>query len=238
MADSGDRLVHLRGVSKDYRALRPLRIQELELHDGQSLALLGLDRAAAEVLVSIITAATLPDAGEAHVLGRATSDITTGDEWLRWLDQFGVLSQRTVLVEQFTAEQNLAIAFSLDVEDLSPAVRADVRALASELGVAESDLATPVARLSAPVHERIRLGRAIARRPRMLLAEHPTAALSADDTPAFAADLSRIITGRKLASLVITADQTFASAVAEQVLTLQPGTGALKRAAGWRRWFS
>jgi hypothetical protein len=71
----------------------------------------------------------------------------------------------------------------------------------------------------------------------VLLAEHPNASLSADDTASFAADVSRIVSSRGLASLVMTADRTFASAVAEEVLTLQPATGELKRSAGWRRWF-
>ena len=81
---------------------------------------------------------------------------------------------------------------------------------------------------------------AILRRTRAasLLAEHPNAMLSADDTPAFAADVSRIITKRRLAALIVTADRTFAAAVAEQVLTLEPATGALRRADGWRRWFT
>jgi hypothetical protein len=34
----------------------------------------------------------------------------------------------------------------------------------------------------------------------------------------------------------MTADRTFAAAIAEQVLTLEPATGALKPSGGWRRW--
>jgi hypothetical protein len=36
--------------------------------------------------------------------------------------------------------------------------------------------------------------------------------------------------------VTITADPTFAAAVAEQVLTLQPATGELNARPGWRRW--
>ena len=85
---------------------------------------------------------------------------------------------------------------------------------------------------------RLRLGRALALDPHVVLAEHPNAELSADDTPVFAADVSRIISRRRVAMLVFTADRTFASAVAEDVLTLQPATGELRRSNGWRRWFS
>jgi ABC-type lipoprotein export system ATPase subunit len=237
MPDTRELLVELRDVSKHYNALRPLRVQQLELRAGQSLALLGLDAAAAEVLVSVITGATLPDSGEARVLGEATSAITTGEQWLKWLEHFGLLSARSVVVDELTAEQNLAIPYSLEVEDMPPMVRSRVHQLASELGLSAQELSTPIAHLPPLTRARVRLGRALALSPRLLLAEHPNAMLSADDTPVFAADLSRIIGGRDLAVLVITADATFAAAVAQDVLTLQPATGAIKRSGGWRRWF-
>lgn len=231
-------LVRLRDVSKGYNALRPLRVQQFDLHEGQSVALLGVDATAAEVLVSVITGAALPDTGQVDVLGVPTASIQTSSEWLKFLEQFGLLSERSVIVEQLTVEQNLALPFTMEVDDLAPGVRNRVRQLAEELGLSDAELSASAAQLAEPTRLRVRLGRALALDPRILLVEHPNAMLSADDTPAFAADLSRIISARRLAALVITADRTFASAVAADVLTLQPATGVLSRASGWRRWFS
>jgi len=233
-----DALVRLHGVSKHYNALRPLRVQELELREGAALALMGLDAAAADVLISLITGAALPDTGDVHVLGRSTASIESSEDWLTFLEQFGLLSERSVLIDQLTAEQNLAIPFSLDIDDVAPEIRDRIRRLAGELGVADAELSAPTAQLSPPTKARLRLGRALALNPRVLLAEHPNAMLSPDDTPAFAADLARVVSARRLTTLVITADHTFASAVADEVLTIQAATGALKRADGWRRWFS
>jgi predicted ABC-type transport system involved in lysophospholipase L1 biosynthesis ATPase subunit len=233
----GDLLVALRGISKDYRGLRPLRVGHLDLHAGQSLAVLGFDQVAAEVLVDLVTGATSPDRGEVIVFGEPTTAIRDDRAWLNLLDHFGLLSERAVLVDQFTAEQNLILPFTLDLEEVPDSVRAQVRQLGDEIGLSRQELASPTAGLSASARLRIRLGRALALRPQVLLAEHPNASLSADDTASFAADLSRIVSSRGLASLVMTADRTFASAVAEEVLTLQPATGELKRSAGWRRWF-
>src|SRR5688500_8359192 len=136
MAD-GELLVELAGVSKDYRGLRPLRVQRLELRAGESIALLGVDAAMAEVLVGLITAAQLPDEGEVNVFGRATRSITSVDDWVRELDRFGLISDRAVLVEQFTAQQNLALPLSLDIDDIPAALRNEVQHLASEVGLAE-----------------------------------------------------------------------------------------------------
>ena len=233
-----DAVVSIRGVSKNYQALRPLRIAELDVHEGQSVAIVGLDATASEVLINLITGSSLPDTGGVTVMGEPTSHITDGDSWLRSLDRFGLLSDRSVLVEQLTVEQNLAMPFTLDFAAMDPRVRANVRALADEVGVSAEELPAPAGAVPPATQLRVRLGRALALRPRLLLAAHPNAALSADDTPGFAADFSRIIAARRLTTLVLTADRTFAHAVAQHVLTHEPATGLLKASAGWRRWFS
>src|SRR5688572_17398698 len=64
-------VVALREVEKDYKSLRPLRVQHLELRQGESVALLGFDATAAEILVNLITGATLPDSGDVDKIGRA-----------------------------------------------------------------------------------------------------------------------------------------------------------------------
>ena len=237
MAD-GEFLVELAGVSKDYRALRPLRIQRLELRAGQSIALLGLDAAMAEVLVNLITGAQLPDEGEVRVFGRSTRSITAVDEWVTELDRFGLISDRAVLVEQFTAEQNLALPMSLDIEVMSPPVREAVRRLASEVGLSAETMALPTSALAPTDQLRLRLGRALALHPRVLLAEHPNALLTPEESPRFVRDFRRISRDRGLATLLLTANATFAAAGADTVLELQPATGALNGRSGLRRWFS
>ena len=234
---SADALVRLRGVSKDYRSLRPLRIAELDVTPGRSLALVGFDQLMAEVFVDLITGAILPDSGEVIAFGQPTSAIPDPNGWLATLDQFGLLTDRAVLVEQFTVEQNLALPLSITVEEMSPDVRARVADLATEVGLG-NEIQRQAGVLAAGARARIRLGRAIALAPKVLVAEHPNATLAADDASALAADISRIVETRGIASIVLTADQAFARAVAKEVLVLEPSTGVLTSASGWRRWFS
>ncbi len=210
-------LVRLRSVSKDYRGLRPLRIESLDIHDG--------------------TAAIVPDTGEIEVFGQATTGISDRDAWLATLDRFGMLTERAVLLDQLSVEQNLALPFSLALDDLTPNVRERVATLAEELGLV-AQLGDAVATLPAPLRLRLRLGRALALNPRVLLAEHPNATLNEEEQAVFAADLSRVVKARGAACLVLTASHEFARAAADDVFLLQPGTGALKPSSGWRRWFS
>jgi ABC-type glutathione transport system ATPase component len=232
-----DVLVRLRGVSKDYRSLRPLRIAALDLAPGRTLALLGFDQMMAEIFVDLITGAILPDSGEIIAFGKPTSSIGGPDAWLTTLAQFGLFTDRAVLVEQFTVEHNLALPLSLTVNDMSPEVRARVAALATEVGLAR-ELQRQAGVLAPGQRARIRLGRAIALAPKVLVAEHPNATLSEQDALALATDISQIVAQRGIASVVLTADHAFARAVAKEVLVLEPATGVLKPASAWRRWFS
>ena len=230
-------LISIRGVEIDYRGLRPLRVAQLDLREGETLALLGFDRGAAQVLVDLITGAALPDTGEVNVFGRPTRSITDSDSWLRELDRFGIISERMVLLDQLSAEQNLAMPFSLELDDLSPTVGRRVRELADELAISTEELPRPVADLGASIRMRIRLAKAIALNPPLLLAEHPQALMPAEELPIFATDFSRVVTRRGLAALVTTADATFAASIAQRVLALQPATGVLSPSSGWRRWW-
>ena len=231
-------LVQIRKVIKDYHSLRPLRVDTLDLHAGQTLALCGFDRITAEILIDLISAAIVPDSGEITVFGQLTTAIADRESWLQTLDRFGLLTERAVLVEQFTVEQNLAIPYSLSVENLSADLKTQVAALAEEIGFAASDLGRQSGVLPPLGRLRLRLGRALAMNPAVLLAEHPNATLAPDEAASFGADLKRLVHARNMAALVLTADQDFARAVADEVLVLHPATGTLKSSSVWRRWFS
>ena len=88
-----DSLVQIRKITKDYRSLRPLRIESLDLHEGETLALCGFDHMTAEILVDLITAAIVPDSGEIRVFGQLTTAIADRESWLQTLDRFGLLTE-------------------------------------------------------------------------------------------------------------------------------------------------
>jgi putative ABC transport system ATP-binding protein len=232
----GEIVVSLREVVKDDRSLRPLRVEHCERRQGESVALLGFDATAAEILVNLITGATLPDSGEVDVFGVSTRNIGDPDAWLVEMNRFGILSRRVVLLDAFTVEQNLALPFTLEIEELSDTVLATVRVLAGEVGLVEQ-LSQPAASLDAEAQLRLRLGKSLALGPRVLLAEHPNAMIPADAVSRFAADLKAIAATRQLALLVMTADSTFARALSARIFTLKAATGELSGQPLWRKWF-
>jgi ABC-type transporter Mla maintaining outer membrane lipid asymmetry ATPase subunit MlaF len=235
---SGDPVVRLRGVRKEYQALRPLRIAQFDLARTDTVGLLGFDRAAAEVLVNMITGATLPDEGDVVIFGGSTRDITTTDAWFGALDRFGILSERVVLLDELTVRQNLALPLSLDLEVMTPELSRLVDALCVEVRIPAEEADRPMGSAGLATKLRVRLGKALALKPHVILAEHPNASLPAEDVVRFGRDLASIAARRGIAMVILTADRAFAAAACRRVLTLSPATGELiPSATGWRRLF-
>jgi len=226
-------ILELSDVSKDYRGLRPLRIASLTMTAGERVAILGLDQISAEVFVNLVTGASLPDRGDVRLFGRSTSAITDSADWLSVVDRFGIVSSRAVLLDALTVVQNLAMPFTLDVDPLSAVVRQQAAALAHEVGLSGPLHDRPVGELDAGGRFRVRLGRALALDPAIVIFEHPTAELSGTDIAAVASRCRDVAIARNTATLTLTADRNFGEKVANRVLTLQPSTGRLSG-----RWLS
>jgi ABC-type branched-subunit amino acid transport system ATPase component len=227
-------VLELSHLVKDYRGLRPLRIDGFVLSDLDHTAIVGLDRPAAETLINLITGASLPDSGEIRVFGRRTADITDSTDWLTVVDRFGIVTERAVLLDGLTAIQNLALPFSLDIEPVSADLGA-ATALAREVGVAEADWDRMAGSLDGLGRARLRLGRALALGPSVLLLEHATAGVERASVDALARAIRGAAAHRRIATLSVGADAEFAAAVADRVLTFDPATGHLTPRR--RRWF-
>ncbi len=223
-------------MSQAYGAPRPLRLQQLAVAEGDAVAIVGLDQGAAEILVNLVTGATLPDAGEIRIFGRATSAIADSNDWLATIDRFGIVSDRAVLLDHLSVVQNLAMPFTLEIEPPPDDVRSRAEALAREVRIAASTFDAAIAAVDAATRTRVRLGRALALDPRVLLLEHATASLDPHAAQAFGRDVRDIAGRRTAAILAATADPAFASAVATRVLTHNAATGEL--AVRRRSWFS
>jgi glutamine transport system ATP-binding protein len=229
-------VIELRGVVKPYQGLRPLRVKALRVGPGERVAISGLDAVAAEVFINLINGAILPDEGEVRIFGRHTADIQSEVEWLASLDRFGIVTQRAVLLDGASIQQNLALPFSLEIDALGQDVLDKTATLARAAGIGAEHLGRAAGLAPPDVRMRAHLARSLALDPDVLLFEHATAGLPRESVPAFARTVCDVVTQRRLALVAVTEDTAFADVVAERAYRLQGGTGELVNARGWRRW--
>jgi ABC-type uncharacterized transport system ATPase subunit len=214
-------------VVKAYGGLQPLRLRRLEVGVGEVVGLAGFDKATAEVFANLVMGATLPEEGTVRAFGRATSEIADSDEWLATLDRFGIVSERVVLLEQFTPLQNIAMAVTLEVEPMPAAVRAQAEGFARDAGLTARDWDLPLSGTTVAIRHRVRLARALAASPQVLLVEHPVAGVEQADVAPLASDLNRAAAARQVAVVVLAAEPEHATPFAPRTLRLNRGTGEL-----------
>jgi nitrate/nitrite transport system ATP-binding protein len=232
--------LQLSGIHKRSQSLRPLRLRQLTIAAGERVAVSGFDAGAAEVLVNLVTGASLPDEGEVRVLGQLTADISGGDDWLASLDRFGIVSPRGVLLEGATIEQNLALPLTLSIDPVPPEIAVRVARLAEQVGIEAEGGHEWLPRVTGetPPHiqARVHLARAVALAPALLVLEHPGAELEPKERAAFADCIAAVAVAGTSATLVITKDDDFAKRAAPRALRLEPATGALTPIKkGWFR---
>lgn len=224
------------GVVKEHGGAVPLRLAAFDVHQRDRVAMFGLDEAAAETVLHLISGAALPDEGSVRVAGRDTRSIVTDTDWLLSLDRFGVVTRRAVLLESLPAAANIALPITAAIDPMTPETRARVGSLAEEAGLSADRLAAPCNALSAYDRLGVHLARAIALEPRLLLLEHATADLrDADASRAFGQRLRAIAERRGIGWLAITSDAAFAHASGSEQRRLDIRTGIAARLRWWQR---
>ena len=170
-------LIALTGIQKHFGEPQPLVIRELTVRASDRLALPDLNTGAAEILINLITGASLPEEGTVRVDGHDTRDIKTDTDWLTSLDRFGIVTARAVLIGPLPVAANLALPLTLTIDPMSAETRAAVEALAERVGLPASRLDAKASTLTPGEQVRVHLARALAPEPQLVILEHPTAAI-------------------------------------------------------------
>jgi predicted ABC-type transport system involved in lysophospholipase L1 biosynthesis ATPase subunit len=120
------------------------------------------------------------------------------------------------------------MSFTLDVDPVDPRVVPQAGALARDVGIDPGLFDLPAGKVAPDVQMRVHLARALALGAKLLIAEHPSAALPRGSVAAFGADLAKAAQSRGLGLIAVTADDALAKAIGGQRLELVPATGELR----------
>jgi putative ABC transport system ATP-binding protein len=199
----------------------------LEVPAGQFLAIAGPSGSGKSTLLGLIAGLDRPTSGRIVVAG---IDVTAlgEDELARFRrDTIGYVFQSFHLIPTLTALENVAVPLEL-AGDADAPERA--RALLEEVGLGARAHHYP-AQLSGGEQQRVAVARAIARRPRLLLADEPTGNLdSATGTRLI--DLLLELRRDLDSTLVLVTHDPALAAHADRVVTLRDGAVAADEPAG------
>lgn len=181
-ASSGRPLVELQGISKHFgegeTRVDALRDVSLDIYPGEVVALLGPSGSGKTTLLNVIGCILVPSSGSMALDGE---DVIRDGVWLRSnlrrlrLDKIGFIFQFHNLIPFLNAIDNVTLVLQLAGVEIA-AARGQAGELLEYLEVGHRRDAMP-ANLSGGEAQRVAIARALANRPRIILADEPTAAL-------------------------------------------------------------
>jgi iron complex transport system ATP-binding protein len=217
--------IRLEGVVAGYRATngerRVLEGADLELREGELVALLGPNGSGKTTLLRVVAGVHAPTAGTVELFGRPLAS------WSRpeLARAVAVLPQSTELPDGFRVSEVVNLGRIPHATRAFGAAPDDERAVADALRDADAaDLADrPVRELSGGERQRVLLALALAQEPRLLLLDEPTLHLDLAHQLGLVRLLRRLRTSRRMTVLAVLHDLNLAAGLADRVLLLRDG---------------
>jgi putative ABC transport system ATP-binding protein len=191
MAGNKDIVLSVRNLTKTYRTageqVNVLRGVNLDVAAGERVALTGESGSGKSTLLHLIAGLDAADGGEITIAGAAVTDLSDAGRAALRRDRIGLVFQQFNLVPSLNVDDNLAFQSRI-------AGRHDAAwhgELVARLGLGALLKRYPE-QLSGGQQQRVAIGRALAARPILLLADEPTGNLdetTADDVLALTRDL-------------------------------------------------
>jgi len=216
-------ILSLRGVTKSYvdrssgGRLDVLGGVDLEIADGEFLAILGFSGSGKTTLVQAIAGLVEPDAGEILVRGLPIK----GPGRDR-----GVVFQSYSLMPWLHVEGNIRLAVDAVHATASREERDELTRSTIELVGLTHARTRKIAQLSGGMRQRVAVARALAMKPEILLLDEPLSALDALTRAKLQDEVERIRAQERRTILLVTNDVDEAMLLADRVAVLDRGPGA------------
>lgn len=205
---AGGPVLELEKIERRYGDLVILQASDFTLKRGETVALLGPSGSGKSSLLHIAGLLEAPSAGEVYIDGVATSRLSDAARTRIRRDALGFVYQFHHLLPEFSALGNVALPLLIAGRRKADA-EAEAARLLSALGLAERLHHQP-GQLSGGEQQRTAIARALANKPKILLADEPTGNLDPKTSDVVFDALLRLVRSEGLAALVATHDQRLA----------------------------
>lgn len=214
-------LISMRGVKKAFDGQQILRGVNLDVFEGQTFVLLGGSGSGKTVLLKHLEGLLRPDEGSVVVDGH---ELSAGDpaELDAVRREIGIQFQANALFDSLSVTDNVAFPLR-ELQHLEePQVKTRVDELLALLGLTEAAALFP-SDLSGGMRKRVAFARAMALRPKVFLADEPTAGLDPITTETVDEAIEVAQEQLGVTAFIITHDLPTAFRIADQVGLLFEG---------------
>lgn len=201
-------------------ALQVLRGVNLDLYPGQIVALVGPSGSGKSTLLQTAGLLEKTDEGEIIIDGRACSHLNDSTRTQIRREVLGFVYQFHHLLPEFDAEENIILPQMIGGKSFHDA-RIRARELLKEVGILDRATHRP-ARLSGGEQQRVAIVRALANRPKVLLADEPTGNLDEHTAAAVFEKLTQLVHQENLSALIATHNMDLAKRM-DRIFTLHEG---------------
>jgi ABC-type transporter Mla maintaining outer membrane lipid asymmetry ATPase subunit MlaF len=223
-------------VEKFVRSSPILRLDDLRISERESVAFYGLPPEHAEIIVNLMTGATLPDEGSVRILGTDSRAVAEERDWFEFVENFGIYDTHHSFQEGVSIGENVASLYRLKNESMEePQLSAAVLKIANLVQLTITDLSKMIGEATPLMQSKIRLSRALAYQPRILILLYPTESFTLEVSRQFAELLKRTKRKQRYTLVLFTSDIHLAELVADRVIFLNPISGLFieNQLRGW-----
>lgn len=214
---SGVEKVYNKGLSNEVRVLQGA---DLELRAGELVALVAPSGAGKSTLLHIAGLLDTPDKGQVEIAGTDMTGLSDRRRTVARRQDVGFVYQFHHLLPEFTALENIVLP-QLANGVARGAAETRARELLGRVGVAERADHRPSA-MSGGEQQRVAFCRALANKPRLLLADEPTGNLDPGTSDQVFSALVELVRDTGLAALIATHNLQLAARM-DRVVELRHG---------------
>ena len=209
--------VHIKNVTKSFGEHVAVNGLDLHIADGEFVVLLGPTGAGKTTTLRCIAGLERPDQGEIHIAGERV------DEWSAAQRDVALVFQQYSLYPNYTVRENLAFPLKSKLRKFT-AQQIDERVLKAAATVRIGHLLDRrTDRLSGGEMQRVSIGRAIVREPRVFLMDEPLSNLDAKLRELLRAELKGLQQRLGTTLIFVTHDQVEAMSMGDRIGVLDGG---------------
>ncbi len=216
-----DVMIQLHNVKVAFGSKIVLRELNLDVHRGETLAVIGPSGSGKSTVIKLLTGLLAPTAGSIEIEGQEVSRMAE-DQWDVLRKRMGVVFQYSALFDFLDVGGNIAFGLKRYFKLSEEQIQERVQELLDMVGMPGTQQLLP-SELSGGMKKRVGLARALAMQPEMVFYDEPTSGLD----PVMTMTISRLIRKTQQAlgvtSVLVTHDMESAYYAADRIAMLYNG---------------